>query len=202
MIRTASGDSAPTQMHTLSKDIGVALVVLVALGLGLLLRAQVEGRTTAFQAEDSPFSITYPAGWGSLDPAEGTLISVADPLADSLFKTTLTVEARDLDPSSPPTLQTLVDRRVEEHSALAGYHFIDRGDATVDGSPSAQLEYAYVAQPIDTPGRPALPVVVHAREYVVVAADRTYYIALAAPEAEFARASERFDRILQTVKVR
>jgi hypothetical protein len=189
-------------MRALPKDIGVALVVLVALGLGLLLRLQTEGRSTTFRGEDSPFSITYPAGWGALDPAEGTIVSVEDPLADSAFKTTLTVEQRLLDPADVPTIQTLVDRRVEERGALVGYHFIDRADATVDGAPAAALEYAYVVQPIDQPGRAALPVVVHAREYIVVAGDATYYIALAAPEAEFADASARFDRMLQTVKVR
>ncbi|HWQ12710.1 MAG TPA: hypothetical protein VNL77_07920 [Roseiflexaceae bacterium] len=201
MLRTTAGGT-PHAMRVLPKDIGVALVVLVALGLGLLLRLQTEGRSTTFQAAEAPFSITYPAWWGALEPEEGTLLSVEDPLAASTFKTTLTVEQRLLDPSDVPALQTLVDRRVEERATLTGYHFLDRGDATVDGAPAAVIEYAYVVQPIDQPGRAALPVVVHAREYIVVAGESTYYITLAAPEAEFADASARFDRMLQTVKVR
>jgi hypothetical protein len=201
MVRTTQG-AAPHAMRALPKDIGVALVVLVALGIGLLLRAQTEGRSATFRSEDPPFSITYPAGWSALDPEEGLLLSVADPLADSTFKTTLSVEARLLDPAEAPSLQTLVDRRVAERAELTGYHFIDRGDATVDGVASAMLEYAYVVQPIDDPGRAALPVVVHVREYLVVAGENASYITLAAPETEFAEASARFERILQTVKVR
>jgi hypothetical protein len=64
-----------------------------------------------------------------------------------------------------------------------------------------QLEYAYVAQPIDEPRRASLPVVVHTREYIVVAQDRTYYITLAAPESEFERASARFERMIASVRI-
>jgi hypothetical protein len=200
MIHSQEGSLWRVRM--LPKDVGVALVILVALGLGLLLRTQMESRTITFRAQDTPLSITYPAGWGSLvAPPEGTLLSVADPLTDSTFKTALTVENQLLDPTAPAPLQTLVNRRIDDHDDLTGYHFIGQQDAAVDGAPAQQLEYAYVAQPIDTPGRAALPVVVHAREYVVQAGDSVYYFTLAAPEADFVAASASFDRIMQTVNV-
>lgn len=188
-------------VRMLPKDLGVALVVLVALAAGLLLREQVVGRTVAFTAQDSPFSLRYPASWGSLDPAEGTLLSVVDPASPSAFKTALQVERRDLDPAALPDLQTLVDRRVEERSAQLGYHLIGRTDTTVGGAPAAQLDYAYVVQPIDTPGRAALPVVVMAREYIVVPGATTYYIRLAAPEAAADDAFRQLDAILKTVRL-
>jgi hypothetical protein len=186
----------------LPKDIGVALVVLLALGLGLLLKLQAEGRATTFRGAESPFSITYPAGWSALDPAEGTLLSVEDPLADSAFKTALTVDERLLDPADAPDLQTLVDRRIGERAQLLGYHLIGRSDTTVDGVPAARLDYAYVAQPIDTPLRASRPVVVMAREYIVIVPNATtYYITLAAPEAEAEPALARFEQMIRTVKV-
>ncbi len=183
------------------KDIGVALVVLVALAAGWLLRAQAIGGVKQFQAPDIPLRLAYPASWSVADSLQDVLLKVSDPQTDSAFKTTLTVESREIDPASPIDMQTLLDRRVEQHTKLTGYHFVGNSDTTVAGVSSSALEYAYVVQPIDQPRRAALPVVVRAREYIVAAADRTYYITLAAPENEFDAASAQFDRILQTVQV-
>ena len=185
----------------LPKDVGVGIVVLVALLLGWLLYHQVNDRMTIFQEQNSPFQLTYPATWSSASSLQDVLFKVEDPLTDSIFKTALTVERRDLDPATPPTLQTLIDRRVSDHGALTGYHFLADHDATVGGVKAEQLEYAYVVQPLDTPRRASLPVVVHAREYIVIAKDRSYYITLAAPENEFVDASAQLDTILKTVQV-
>lgn len=198
---TTTNPPRAVRVRMLPKDIGVALVVLLALGLGLVLREQVVGRSATFQEQDGPFSLTYPARWGALAPVEGTILSVRDPSAPSTFKTILTVERTDLDPAAPPDLQTLVDRRVAEHEQLGGYHLLGRSDRTVDGAPAAQLDYAYVVQPIDTPGRAALPVVVVARELIVVPGTTTYYIQVAAPEAGLTDALDSFERMLQTVNV-
>src|SRR5262245_32711915 len=189
------------RLHTLPKDVGVALAVLLALGLGLLLYLSVDGRTRIYQSADTPFRIAYPASWIDAESLQDVLLKVEDPRADSAFKTALTVESRELDPQSPPTLQTLLDRRVEQRSALTGYHFLSNQEATVGGEKAMQFEYAYTVQPIDEPRRASLPVVVVARDYIVAAQNRTYYILLAAPESEFERASALFDRIIQTVQV-
>jgi hypothetical protein len=189
------------QLRTLPKVIGVALVVLVALALGWLLFLRVDSRTMLYQSADTPFRISYPAAWNTTGSLQDVLLKVEDAHADSAFKTTLTVETRELDPQSPPTLQTLLDRRVAQRTALTGYHFLANSDATIGGAKAVEIEYAYVVQPIDEPRRASLPVVVRAREYIVVAQDRTYYITLVAPENEFEQASTRFDRIIQTVQV-
>ncbi|KPV53589.1 hypothetical protein SE17_08770 [Kouleothrix aurantiaca] len=183
------------------KDIGVAVVVLLALALGWLLRMQVESRTRQFAEEGAAFSITYPATWNATDTLQDALLKISDPLTASSFKTNLTIERRDADPASPLDLQTLLDRRVEQHGALTGYHFLNNSDATVGGVHSSSIDYAYVVQPIDQPRRPSLPVVVQAREYIVAAAGRTYYITLAAPAEDFDAARTQFERMIQTVKI-
>ena len=188
-------------VRMLPKDLGVAIIVLIALLLGLVLRAQIVNRTKLFQDQSSPFRMAYPAAWSAVDSLQDVLLKVQDPQANSTFKTTLTIERRDIDPASPPDLQTLVDRRVAQRGELTGYHFLSNADVTVDGVTSSRLEYAYVVQPIDTPRRAALPVVVQTREYIVAAKDRTYYITLAAPENEFEYASGRLEQIIQTVHV-
>ncbi len=183
------------------KDIGVAIVFIVAVVLALLLRYQVESRTTTYQDPDMPFRIAYPATWGDVESLQNALLKVEDPQTSSAYKTNLTVLKRELDPSSPPTLQTLVDRRVAQQGALTAYHFLANRDATIDGAKGMELEYAYTVQPIDQPRRASLPVVVHAREYVLVTPTDSYYITLAAPESDYQRASAQFDEIMKSVKL-
>jgi hypothetical protein len=182
--------------------VAVALVVLVALALGGLLRLRVVGATAVFREDGSPFRIAYPATWSVAAPPAGTLLRAEDPRTDSAFKTTLTVERRDIDPAAPPTLQTLVDRRIAQRSELGAYTLLSNEETTVDGERAARLEYAYVARPIDDPRRSGVPVVVRAREYVVVAADRAYYIALAAPDSAADEAFARFGRLIGEARVR
>jgi hypothetical protein len=200
-----SATAAPAQRSPgwlIRQDVAIALVVLVALALGGLLRLRVDGATATFQEDGTPFRITYPATWSVTEPPAGMLLRAEDPRTDSAFKTTLTVERRDIDQAAPPTLQTLLDRRIAQQSELTGYTLLSSEETTVDGTRGARIDYAYVAQPIDDPRRSGVPVVVRAREYVIVAADRAYYITFAAPENEADAAFARFDRLIEEAKVR
>ncbi len=187
--------------RTLPKDVGVALVVLAALAIALLLRSTVEGRTTTFQDKTSPFAIAYPATWSNVAANKNLLLDVENPNGSGAFKTTLEVDVRGLDTSSPPTLQQLVDRRVQENSLLTAHHLISTREDTVGGAKAQRLEYAYVVQPIDQARRASLPVVVHAVDYVVVTKDNVFYIKLAAPEEDWNDASAKLNQIIRTVKV-
>ena len=166
----------------LGKDIGVAIVVIVALSLGWLLREVTLNRTSVFQDSETGLSLQFPAAWGTVDSLQDVLLKVENPATDSAYKTNLVVEARELDPQNPPTLQEFVDRRVTQKSNLTGYHFISEQEAAVDGEKARQLVYTYVVQPNDQPRRVSLPVVVVAREYIVTGKDRVYYLTVAAPQ--------------------
>jgi hypothetical protein len=185
----------------LGKDLGVAFVVIVALLLGWVLREATLNRTIAYTDGETGLSLQFPAAWGAVDSLQDVLLKVENPATDSAYKTNLVVEARDLDPQNPPTLQEFVDRRVTQKGSLTGYHFIREQDGVVDGNKAREIVYAYVVQPIDQPRRVSLPVVVEAREFIVVGPDRVYYITVAAPENEFEAASARLDEILKTVNI-
>ena len=185
----------------LGKDIGVAIVVIVALLLGWMLREATLNRTIAYKDSETGFSLQFPAAWGVADSLQDVMLKVENPNTGSAYKTNLVVEARDLDPQNPPTLQEFVDRRVTQKGNLTGYHFIREQDAAVDGQKSREIVYAYVVQPIDQPRRASLPVVVEAREFIIVGPDRVYYITVAAPQDEFEAASARLDGILNTVDI-
>jgi hypothetical protein len=188
-------------IHNLRKDVGVAIVVIIALMLGWWLRSYTLSRTTAYQDSETGFSLQFPTAWGVADSLQDVMLKVENPSTGSAYKTNLVVEARDLDPQNPPTLQELVDRRVTQKGNLTGYHFINEQDGVIDGNKARQIVYAYVVQPIEQQRRVSLPVVVAAREYIIVGKDRVYYITVAAPEEEFDTASAQLDGILKTVNI-
>ncbi len=188
-------------LRTLPKDIGVAVVVLLAFLLGLLLRFSVEGSLRSYQARDQSFSMSYPASWRSDSITNTVLLRVENPQTASAYKTNVTVEARELDPSSPPTLQSLIDRRVVQRGTLTAYDFLSSSERTLAGAKAAEIDYAFVSQPVSALRSVSLPVIVQSREYVVVTKNKIYYIALAAPQSDFDNASGQFDRMLQTVKI-
>jgi hypothetical protein len=192
-------DVHPIRMWT--KDLGVAIVVGVALLAGLLLSQVVINRTRLYQDPASPFQLQYPARWTNAESLQEVLLKIEDPATASAYKTNFTAEARDLDLSAPPDLQTLVNRRVEQRSQLTAYHFVSNQERQVAGAPAQELVYSFVVQPIDTPRRVSFPVVVIARDYIVLTPARVYYLTLSAPENEFDVASQRLDRILETVKL-
>jgi hypothetical protein len=197
--------SAPAvQVHafrTTPKDVGVAVVIVVALALGFLLRSQVTGRTTTFKDPNSPFTVSYPATWGQTQSLLGLTLKVEDQRTASVFKTALSVERRALDPTAPPTLQSLVDRRVAAQGAQTAFHLLSSTESTVGGAKAMRQEYAYVVQPIDQARRASVPVVVHAIDYVVVTKDNAYFITLASPESDFAESAAQMDSIISSVKV-
>lgn len=187
--------------RTWNKDLGIAIAVAVALVLAYVMSQLVIHRTKIFQASDAPFRFEYPAGWNGAESLQDVLLKVENPATASAFKTTLTVEAVDLDPSAPPTMQTLIDRRVEQRSALTAYHFISNTPTTIGGVSAQELEYTYVVQPNDTPRRASLPVVVIARDEIILMPTRVYYITLVAPENDFDNANSQMDAILKSVSV-
>lgn len=189
-------------MRFLRKDVGVAIVAGACLLIGLLIMNWAEARTKTFAAQNVPFSISYPAGWVTTESLlDAPLMKVEDPVARSAFKTSLTVESRELDLAAPPTLQELLDRRVQDRASLTGYHFLSNSETTVGGQKAMRYDYAYTAQPIDQPRRASLPVVVVAQEYIVIGKGNTYYLTFAVPENEADLNRPRIERVIQSIKL-
>lgn len=195
------GNERVWRVRLWNKDLGVALVTMLALLAGTLLMWRTETATRSFVSPDETFRLAYPAHWVSVDALNDLLLKVEDPQTASLFKTTLSVEQRDIDPANPPTLQELLDRRMEDRSLLTAYHFLREAETAVAGQRAIATDFAYVVQPIDEPRRPALPVVVRAREYIFITANHSFYLTLAAPATEFDRLKGTLARIIASVEV-
>lgn len=205
MVETVDETVARQRVYTLRlwpKDLGVALVTIAALLAALLLRQGIVGASRVFEADAAPFTMTYPATWDRVAPPPGTLLRLEDPRAASTFKTTVTVENRELDPAAPPTVQALADRRIEQGGNLLAYRLLATEETTVAGARGLRLDYAYVVQPLDVPQLASPPVVVRARQYIVVAASGAYYLTLAAPENAFAAAADQFASVIEGVRIR
>ncbi|MBC8160927.1 MAG: hypothetical protein H7Z42_06875 [Roseiflexaceae bacterium] len=187
-------------LRMLPIDLGVGLLALAALLAALLLRGSVEGQTQQFSSDQVPLRFRYPSSFVEVGTLDAPLLAVENPLTVSPFKTALVVENRELDATTPPALEELVNRRIDDRTALTGYHFLASGPTTVAGAPAFLIEYAHVIQPIDEPRRASMPVVVRNREYVVLVEGQSYYFTLAAPEDEFARASRQFDGVIASVQ--
>jgi hypothetical protein len=197
-----SPDDGLHGIRYLRKDIGVGIVVALFLLTGFLIGQFTIARTQTFAPADDPFRISYPTGWVQAPTLiDDALLKVQNPVTDSAVKTTLTVESRDIDAVAPPTLQDMLDRRIEQRQALTGYHFLSNKETSVDGEKAMQYNYTYVVQPADEPRRASLPVVTIAREYIVMTKDKVYYISLAAPENAAGRAIDQVESVIQTVQL-
>lgn len=196
------GDQQIWRVRMLPKDLGVVITLLIAFAFALLLRVQSQSQATTFAAQDLPFQIDYPSTWMETSSLQDALLKVQDPLSSSTFKTTLLVESRDLDPSAAITLNDLVNRRIEERSTQTGYHLMDTEEIKIDGADAQYVDYAYIVQPIDEPRRPSLPIVVSARDYVIIAGDISYYVTTLVDANQADQTSGSFDQIINSIRLR
>lgn len=167
-------------------------VVVVALLLGWVVKAQAEGSTEAFSDAETGLSLNYPTGWlaGS---GEDFLFRARDPQS-GLFKTTYLVEAEVLDPARPVSLVDAVNMTsVNRARKLTAFRMLDiEAVGPEEGSPRAiWSRYAYVEEKPD-PFHDTLPVVVLGLDYTGVREGYLFTLTLLASEANFDEAEAAF----------
>jgi hypothetical protein len=201
MISQQQGSSIYKLRHT-RKDVGVAIVVIAALLGGALLRQSVTQQTVAFADAGTGLRMSLPAGYAETSTMlPDAIVKMSDQYGASPYKSNVVVESLEIDKSNIPTLQQLMDRRVELRSKLTGYHFIGNNETSINGHKAMELRYAYVDQPIDQPRRVSLPVVVIGREYIALSTNRVYYITTAVPEQEADTAGADLQRVVETITI-
>jgi hypothetical protein len=186
----------------------VVVVVVVALVAGWLLKTTVEGSTIRYASPE--ISLSYPASWlRDIDPEPGTLFSASNMRSGSLYSSNVAVRVSDALPTLPagpeagdiekltPAITAWSFQRGQE---LSGFRVLGTESADLGGRQSAMIRYAFVSDPISSPFRKALPVVVEAADYLVPLGDKVIIVTVAADGMRFEGEDSRwFQPILSSV---
>jgi len=182
----------------------VVVVVAVALLIGWLLKTSVESRTVTFSNPD--LTLSYPATWlremGAAE--EEVVLKVSDVRSGSLYRTHLTIQVTDAPPQVrqegvDPMTSMVAAWTFQRGQELEGYRVLSTEAVEVDGIGGTRIDYAYVSDPIASPYRKALPVVVEAVDYLLPYQDKVYVVTLAADGDRFEQESSSFEAILGSV---
>lgn len=186
----------------------VVVVVVVALVAGWLLKTVVEAGTSEYVGPD--LSLSYPDTWvRETDHDTGVIFSASDMRSGSLYRTNITILSTETLPALPLDAPAAMDKMTpaitawsfERGQELTAFRVLETGPARIGGREGAVLHYAYVSEPLASPFRQALPVVVEAMDYLVPAGDRTIVLTVAADGAQFQEANARwFQPILSSVR--
>ena len=184
----------------------VVAVVVVALLIGWMLKSLVESRTVTFSS--SALSLNYPATWfREVNPDDGDVIlGVTDLGFGSPYGSRVTVRTIEalprlarMDDEASAAAAAVTAWTFQRSQDLDGYRVLSTGSAELDGHRGVRINYAYVSDPIASPYRKALPVVVEAVDYLFPVGDQTIVITTAAAGTQFEQESQRFATILSSV---
>jgi hypothetical protein len=176
-------------------EVLVVALVIVALLLGWAFKGWVLGQMVTFTSDDGAVSLSYPDRWLEQVDKE-TLVTARDVRAEGLFKPTISLRSREMDPEFPLTenelLATLALNRGAE---LTAYRVLSVDQGTLGGLEASKVTYAYVAEPAGG-SQGSIPVVVQAIDWVVIHEGRAYILTLAAEADRFADEEGAFNSTL------
>jgi len=184
----------------------VVAVVVVALLIGWMLKSLVESRTVTFSGP--ALSLNYPATWfREMNPDDGDVIfSAADLGFGSPYRSRVTVRTIEalprlagMDDEAASAAAVITAWTFQRSRDLDGYRVLSTESTVLDGRRGVRIDYAYVSNPIASPYRKALPVVVEAVDYLFLVGDQTIVITTAADGTQFEQESQRFATILSSV---
>ncbi len=207
-MTTGSAAVSVTQSRRTEPEWVVVVVVVIALVAGWLLKTAAESSTIQFTSPE--ISLSYPASWlREVDPEAGTLFSASNMRSGSLYRSNIAVRMSDALPSLPvgseagdiermtPAITAWSFQRGQE---LNGFRMLATDSANLGGRLCAMIHYAFVSDPISSPFRKALPVVVEAVDYLVPLGDKAIVVTVAADGMRFADENSRwFQPILSSV---
>jgi hypothetical protein len=182
-------------------DLSVIGLFALALLLGFGLMTWAEGQGTTFAALDATLSLGYPTSWAP-QADKGTLLSIRDLRSEGMFKTSFSVEARELGSTAmrpvEDWIEPLTQQRAEE---LAAYRILETGDTEVDGAKAVKISYVYEIEPAGSAFQASVPVVVQGVDILVSHGSNLYILTFAAPAATFSQQAGTLDAILDSVRL-
>jgi hypothetical protein len=181
----------------------VLVVVAVALLAGWFLKLSVEGQTETFS--DGTISLSYPTTWlrEPALPGEALVMKASDLHSTSLYRPNIAIHLTQAAPALPgaddrltPTVTTWTFGNSQK---LSHYRVLATEKVEIASQPAIKIDYTYISEPIASPYRRALPVVVEAVDYVILNQDQAYVVTLAADAQDFEPEQGRFKTILSSL---
>jgi hypothetical protein len=130
---------------------------------------------------------------------DGTLLSIANPVAAGAFRPTLKVYVRTL-PQGQRLMDAATTWTLGRMSALREFHDLGTEEATINGQPALRVNYAYVADPPVGMGAASLPIVVQASDTVVVQGNQ-FFVFSSVSDASQDKDTAALARVLTSVRL-
>lgn len=181
----------------------VFLLVAIALLAGWFLKISIEGRAETFT--DGNISLSYPATWfrEPMAAAQGLALKASDLHSASLYRPAVALQLTQAAPALPDTedrlTPTVTTWTFGNSQKLSNYRVLSTEHVDIAGQKAIRIDYTYVSEPIASPYRRALPVVVEAVDYVILSQDQAYVVTLAADAHDFEQAQDQFETILNSL---
>jgi hypothetical protein len=193
---TAATATQPTRsLGDRYAEVSVILLTVVALALGWLLRASVEGRATPFEAAGIRGEV--PQGWLRTTDEAGEVLHVTNP-ASAGFGTTYVIEVLPV-PAGTTEAQVVSVLTLQRGQNLTAYRVLDQLPATVNGRPAHRVNSVYVESDADLTFK-ELPQVVRAVEFIFRSGDNAIIVSYRAAEANYEADFGRFRQFLSSLQ--
>lgn len=179
-----------------------ALVIGMLL-IGLVIRTIIETRTV--HITEGNVSVTYPAEWVNVPPEhEFEVVQRSEPLVSSLFPATVRISQMPVSKVST-NADSLDDLALKWSDRLANdlpsFRVLSIEPAKVNDQDAAQINYAYVAEPL-LGGPSALPIVARGQEVLVSQADVLTVVSFVADADAYDGLAATWQRILGSVELK
>jgi len=176
-------------------DWAVILVVVAALGLGLLLRENALYSYSSFAVGDGDISGCVPANW-LREYGDDPLLQARDPRSGA-FNTKLVLRTRPLAPEMEPTL-ALQSLAMERADAVNAFRTLETDQVAVGGRTAIQRTFTYV-QTDPNPYLDRLPVVVKGVDVVLGDGGRVILVTYLASVDTFDRDYRYFRDFVESI---
>lgn len=191
----------PTPAAERRANLLVIVTVLVALVAGWVLMTVITGRTGVYRSDQLTFH--YPATWLVGEDDEGHLM-LWDPNARSQVFSNRVVVINEPAPTgglpgSSPLAEAATTWTLRRSRILDSFRNLATEEGyTVAGLPAIRMDYAYVADPSATLGRPGIPVVVRGSDLIVLSDDRLIVLSGQARASDWEDFEPQFLKIVRS----
>lgn len=190
-----NADEGFTRADRFASVLVIALTV-VAILAGLALRQRSLNQTWQYTSREAGIEAEYPTGWLT-DEQGNYVVRIRDPKSRP-FKTQYIISVMPY--GSQSSVRNVLDGlTIQRANDLSAYRVLNIETVSVGGIERTEMDFAFVdADP--NPFIQRLPVVVQARDIVIIDGDRAIIVTFMSEQARFNDNLQGFERFLDTLR--